>query len=77
MVFTKVRCCRGPIVLPILTVSHATRTCCTRRYVRLKSIVPAGFWQWSHNGSSYRIRYQRAGTEGPHAVLIHGFGGNW
>lgn len=39
--------------------------------------VDVGFWQWTHNGNSYRIRYQRSGLEGPHAVLVHGFGGNW
>ncbi len=32
-----------------------------------------GFWAWR----GYRIRYQRSGSSGPPALMVHGFGGNW
>lgn len=37
-----------------------------------------GFWQWTppQGSEPFTIRYQRCGSTGPPALMVHGFGGN-
>ena len=66
-------CC----ALPDRPITSALSAPCASYHRGLTGWWWAGVWHWTHSDNQYRIRYQRSGSEGPHAVLVHGFGGNW